>query len=217
MNLQNYNRVLEETKSYDARLVAVSKTRPVAAIQAMYTEGQRIFGENRVQELVEKHDLLPKDVEWHLIGHLQKNKVKYIAPFVQMIHSVESWGLLNEINKRAMQHDRVIDCLLQMHIAQESSKFGMTSEELHQLLKRWQSEDLANVRVVGMMGMATFTDVIDDVRAEFRYLKSLFDTTKETFFKEDAHFKEISMGMSGDYGVALAEGSTMVRVGSLIF
>lgn len=217
MNLQNYNRVLVETKSYDARLVAVSKTRPVEAIKAMYSKGQRIFGENRVQELVEKKDLLPEDVEWHLIGHLQKNKVKYIAPFVQMIHSVESWELLNEINKRAMQHERVIDCLLQMHIAQESSKFGMNLEELNSLLERLQSEGLTNVRVVGMMGMATFTDVIDDVRTEFRYLKSLFDTTKETFFKEDADFKEISMGMSGDYDVALKEGSTMVRVGSLIF
>ncbi len=198
-------------------LVAVSKTRPNEAILEKYEQEQRIFGENRVQELVQKYETLPKDIEWHLIGHLQKNKVKFIAPFVKMIHSVESTKLLTEINKQAKKHNRVIDCLLQIKIAQEDSKFGMDEAAVLELLNSEQLSGYQNVRIVGVMGMATFTVDKNQVRTEFKRLKTVFDRLKSTFFVEKTYFKEISMGMSGDYSIAIEEGSTMVRIGSLIF
>jgi pyridoxal phosphate enzyme (YggS family) len=198
-------------------LVAVSKTKPNAMILEAYEAGHRIFGENRVQELVEKHEALPKDIEWHLIGHLQRNKVKYIAPFVSMIHAVDSLKLLKEINKQAKKYNRVIDCLLQFHIAQEDTKYGMDLSEVKALL---ESEDFAameHVSIVGLMGMATFTDNSNQIREEFRTLENDFQIIKSHFFKFNDAFRHISMGMSGDYLIAIEEGSTMVRVGSAIF
>ncbi len=209
--------ILKELAATNTTLVAVSKTKPIEAIQAMYDQGQRIFGENRVQELVEKEAVLPKDIEWHQIGHLQTNKVKYIAPFVSLIHAVDSLKLLKEINKQAAKNDRVIDCLLQFHIAEESSKFGFDEAEVTAMLKSETFKEFENIRIVGVMGMATFTDNEAQVKQEFRQLKSHFDTLKDTFFSTDIHFKEISMGMSGDYQLAVSEGSTMVRIGSLLF
>jgi len=183
----------------------------------MYDAGQRIFGENRVQELVEKEAVLPKDIEWHQIGHLQTNKVKYIAPFVSLIHAVDSLKLLKEINKQALKNDRVIDCLLQFHIAEESSKFGFDAEEVMTILKSEAFKNFENIRITGVMGMATFTHDKAQVKQEFKQLKTIFDTLKKSFFSTDVHFKEISMGMSGDYQLAVSEGSTMVRIGSLLF
>ncbi len=209
--------ILKELAPTNTTLVAVSKTKPTAAIQAMYDQGQRIFGENRVQELVEKEAVLPKDIEWHQIGHLQTNKVKYIAPFVSLIHAVDSLKLLKEINKQALKNNRVIDCLLQFHIAEESSKFGFDEAEVSTMLTSDTYKTLANIRIVGVMGMATFTHDETQVKQEFRQLKQLFDTLKKTFFPSATHFKEISMGMSGDYQLAIKEGSTMVRIGSLLF
>ncbi len=217
MNLQNYTQICKELQNSSAQLVAVSKMRSVQQIKTMYEAGQRVFGENRVQELTEKQPQLPNDIQWHLIGHLQRNKVKYIAPFVSMIHSVDSWGLLEEIHKRAEKAERVIDCLLQIHIAQESSKFGLNELELNELLDKLAQNPLPHIRLVGLMGMATFTDNLEEVRLEFRYLKKLFDKTKQKYFEDNDSFKEISMGMSGDYKIAIEEGSTMIRVGSLIF
>ncbi len=198
-------------------LVAVSKTKPVALLQEAYDHGQRIFGENRVQELAEKYEQLPQDIEWHLIGHLQTNKVKYIAPFVSMIHAVDSMKLLKEINKQAAKHDRIIECLLQFHIAEEDSKFGMSFEEVQDLLESSEFVELRNISIVGLMGMATFTDDTEQVREEFRNLENYFQIIKSHYFKFNDGFKHISMGMSGDYPIAIEEGSTMVRVGSAIF
>lgn len=193
-------------------LVAVSKTQPISAIQTLYDAGQRIFGENKVQEMVEKYEHLPKDIQWHMIGHLQKNKVKYMASFVHLIHSVDSFDLLKEINKQAAKHDRVIDCLLQIHIAQEETKFGMNEQEAESLLEVYKSE-FPNVKVVGLMGMATFTEDESQVRKEFNFLKSIFVKLKSTY----SDLEVLSMGMSGDFQMAIEEGSTMVRVGSSIF
>jgi len=201
----------------NARLIAVSKTRSLSDIQKLYDAGQRCFGENRVQELRDKQPALPDDIEWHAIGHLQTNKVKYIAPYISLIHSVESEDLLKEINKRALQHDRCIDVLFQIHIATESSKFGMNVEELHALIELSQNGGLNNICVCGVMGMATFTDDQKQIRKEFENLRSIFDNAKKKYFATDKHFKEVSMGMSGDYKIALEEGSTMIRVGSLLF
>jgi pyridoxal phosphate enzyme (YggS family) len=201
----------------EVTLVAVSKTKPNAAIEEAYATGHRIFGENRVQELVEKHELLPKDIEWHLIGHLQTNKVKYIAPFVSMIHAVDSFKLLKEIDKQAKKNNRIIECLLQFHIAEEDSKFGLSFEEVHELLETPELVELQNISIVGIMGMATFTDDKEQVREEFRNLENYFQIIKSHFFKFNPNFKHISMGMSGDYKIAIEEGSTMVRVGSSIF
>lgn len=198
------------------RLVAVSKTHPNEAIEAAYGEGQRVFGENIVQELVDKAAALPKDIEWHLIGHLQTNKVKYIAAFVHLIHAVDSEKLLKEINKRAAQENRVINVLLQMHIAEESSKFGFDEPELMSLLESGRMAAFENISVAGLMGMATFTDDENQVRKEFSSLKNTFDRLQGDHFK-DASFNTLSMGMSGDYKIAIEEGSTMVRVGSNIF
>jgi len=201
----------------NAQLIAVSKTKTVKDIQEVYDVGQRVFGENRVQEMVEKQAELPKDIDWHLIGHLQTNKVKYMAPFVALIHSIDSLKLLAEVNKQAIRHGRVIDCLLQMHIAEESSKFGLNEPELKDLLASKDFQLMSNVRIVGLMGMATFTDDKVQVASEFKHLKGIFDRTKAAYFANRRYFKDISMGMSGDYELAVAEGSTMVRVGSLIF
>lgn len=199
------------------KLVAVSKTKPVAALMKVYDAGQRVFGENKVQEMCEKYDVMPKDIQWHLIGHLQTNKVKYIAPFVALIHSVDSFKLLEEINKQALKNNRVIDCLLQFHIAQEETKFGLSENEASELIASNEFKLLKNVRIVGVMGMASFTEDNEAVRNEFQSLKKIFTNLKNKFFLKEDCFKEISMGMSGDYLLAIKEGSTMVRVGSSIF
>lgn len=213
--LEKIQKELQETNT---TLVAVSKTKPNAAIQAMYDKGQRIFGENRVQEVAEKQEALPKDIQWHVIGHLQRNKVKQIAPFISMIHSVDSPRLLKEIDKRAAENERVIDCLLQFHIAEEEDKFGWQNvEDVLAFLNDVDFLKMKNVRIVGVMGMATFTDDTKQVRGEFKRLKDYFDRLKNGFFADKESFKEISMGMSGDYQLAVEEGSTMVRIGSLLF
>lgn len=199
------------------KLVAVSKTKPVAALMKVYNAGQRVFGENKVQEMCDKYDIMPKDIQWHLIGHLQTNKVKYIAPFVALIHSVDSFKLLEEINKQALKNNRVIDCLLQFHIAQEETKFGLSENEASELIASNEFKLLKNVRIVGVMGMASFTEDNEAVRNEFQSLKKIFTNLKNKFFLKEDCFKEISMGMSGDYLLAIKEGSTMVRVGSSIF
>lgn len=198
-------------------LVAVSKTQPISAIQEAYDFGQRVFGENKVQELADKYPLLPKDIKWHLIGHLQTNKVKYIAPFVALIHSVDSLKLLQEINKQALNNERTIDCLLQFHVAQEETKFGLSIEEAREFLDSIDFALLKNVRIVGIMGMASFTSDSNQVRSEFKSLKNIFNQLKTEYFNTENSFKEISMGMSGDFQLAIEEGSTMVRVGSSIF
>jgi hypothetical protein len=202
-----------------AKLVAVSKTKPVEAIQYLYDQGQRIFGENKVQELCSKAEQLPQDIEWHLIGHLQSNKVKYIAPFIAMIHSVDKLSLLEEIQKQAQNHDRKIQVLLQFHIAQEETKFGLSIHEALELLEyvTQQKERFGHVEICGVMGMASFIDDEEIIRKEFQTLKNYFQLIKDTYFPIDLHFKEVSMGMSGDYQVAVQEGSTMVRIGSLLF
>ncbi|MBC9811779.1 YggS family pyridoxal phosphate-dependent enzyme [Crocinitomicaceae bacterium CZZ-1] len=201
----------------EVTLVAVSKTKSVEEILEVYNQGQRIFGENKVQELTEKYTALPKDIEWHLIGHLQTNKVKYIASFVQMIHAVDSLKLFVEIDKQAKKYNRVIDCLLQFHIAQETSKFGLSREEAINLLEDETFLQLTNVRIRGVMGMATFTDNPDQIRNEFQSLAELFLFLKHTYFNDQPSFDVKSMGMSGDYKLAIEAGSTLVRVGSLIF
>jgi len=198
-------------------LVAVSKTKPVIDLQEAYDAGQRHFGENKVQELCDKYEVLPKDICWHLIGHLQTNKVKYIASFVHLIHSVDSLKLLAEIDKQAQKNKRVIDVLLQFHIAQEETKFGLNLFEANELLFSSEFKSFKNIRVVGVMGMASFTEDVSIVHKEFASLKHIFEELKNSFFKEDTSFKEISMGMSGDYELAIEEGSTIVRVGSSIF
>jgi pyridoxal phosphate enzyme (YggS family) len=211
---------LEQVKSSipeDVCLVAVSKTKPDEDLIEAYEAGQRILGENKVQELVGKYERLPKDIEWHMIGHLQSNKVKYIAPFVRLIHAVDSQKLLKEINKEAKKNDRVIDCLVQLHIAEEEHKFGFSPKNIEEQIAEIRTKGWENIRIVGLMGMATFTDDMDQVRMEFRTLKQSFDRLKETAFATDDAFKTVSMGMSGDYQIAIEEGSTMVRVGSTIF
>lgn len=197
-----------------ATLVAVTKTHPVSTLQKAYHAGLRIFGENKVQEMCEKRAQLPTDIQWHLIGHLQTNKVKYIAPFVQLIHSVDSWKLLVEINKRAAQNQRTIECLLQMYIAQEETKFGLSLEEAQKILQNPSLLQLQNVKIVGLMGMASFTEDKDQIRKEFRQLKQYFEVLKNTVQPE---MKILSMGMSSDWQIALEEGSNMVRIGSSIF
>lgn len=198
-------------------LVAVSKTKPVEMIQAAYDAGQRVFGENKAQEMQSKAEKLPTDIEWHMIGHLQSNKVKYIAPFVHLIHSVDKINLLKEINKRAAQNNRVIAVLLQIHIAKEESKFGLDETELSELLESDNFTEFKNIKVVGLMGMATFTENTAQIQSEFNSLKSLFDVTKNKYFKTDSNFSILSMGMSGDYEIAIEAGSNMVRIGSAIF
>ena len=206
-----------EIESDGVKLVAVSKNHPVEAVKEAYDAGQRIFGENLVQEMVEKFTELPDDIEWHLIGHLQTNKVKYIAPFVTLIESVDSLKLLKEIDKHAAKHQRVIDCLLQIYIADEETKFGLGFDEVIELLRSEEFTALKNVRIVGLMGIATNTAQEKQTSAEFNELKVLFDGIKLSYFRKDDFFKEISMGMSADYKLAIEEGSTMVRIGSNIF
>lgn len=198
-------------------LVAVSKTMPVALIQEAYDAGHRVFGENRVQEMIEKRDHLPQDVEWHLIGHLQTNKVKYIAPFVSLIHSVDSLKLLSEINREAARANRKIDCLLQLRIAREESKFGLQFEDAIQILNAAEYKNFQHIRLTGVMGMATFTDDEQQIRAEFQMLARHFEELKARYFPGDGAFRELSMGMSDDYELAMDTGSTMVRIGTLIF
>lgn len=213
INKENYEKIIAELDS-KATLVAVSKTKPVEDIQALYDLGQRDFGENYVQELVDKEALLPKDIRWHFIGHLQSNKVKYIAPFVHLIHGVDSDNLLKEINKQAIKNNRTIDCLLQVHIATEETKFGFSEKELHQLQGL---NELSNVSIKGLMGMASFSSDMNLVRSEFKKLKVLYEKVNAQFSILNSQFSILSMGMSGDYKIAIEEGSNMVRIGSLLF
>jgi len=199
------------------KLVAVSKTRPVSDIIQVYKTGHRIFGENRVQELISKKDDLPADIEWHLIGHLQSNKARYIVPFISLIHSADSFKLLKVVNAEAEKIRRKIDCLLQFHIAEEETKFGFSMDEVEEMLNSDEFSLMESIRICGVMGMATFTDDEQQVRNEFRYLVACFKRLKERYFHEDDHFREISMGMSGDYKIAIEEGSTIIRIGSIIF
>lgn len=215
--MSTYNQISQFTSQKGVTLVAVSKTKPIDAIQQMYDQGQRVFGENRVQELEEKYLALPKDIQWHLIGHLQKNKVKYIAPFVSMIHSVDSLELLEIINKEAVKADRIISVLLQYYIAKEDTKFGLSEAEGLALLDQLTEKPLTNIKICGVMGMASFSDDKALVRSEFQNLKNIFVQLKNKYFATDDAFKEVSMGMSGDYELAIEEGSTMVRIGSAIF
>jgi PLP dependent protein len=212
-----YSHIRSECQKASAQLVAVSKTHSLERILEVYAQGQRIFGENRVQELVPKYAALPKDIEWHLIGTLQTNKVKYVMPFVAMIHSVDCEKLLIEIDKQAEKCQRMIPVLLQFHIAQEETKHGFILAEAEAMLKNLTQSSMPNVCISGVMGMATFTDDKAQVRNEFRALKQIFDQLKLQFFANDARFKEISMGMSADWELALEEGSTLVRIGSLVF
>ncbi len=211
---------IDQVKSYlpaQVELVAVSKTKPVEMLMEAYNHGQRAFGENKVQEMVTKFEVMPKDIQWHFIGHLQTNKIKYIAPFVHLIHGVDSFKLLKSINTEARKVSRVIPCLLQFHIAEEETKFGLSWEEADEMLRSAEFAQLKNVKICGVMGMATFTDDETQIRKEFALLKTYFDRLQADFFAENPDFKEISMGMSGDYLLAIEEGSTMVRVGSTIF
>ena len=213
---ENINRLKEGLKS-NVTLVAVSKTKPVEDIRTAYGVGQRIFGENKVQELVDKYEQLPKDIEWHFIGHLQRNKVKYIASFVSLVHAVDSLQLLSVINREAGKQKRSIACLLQFHIARESSKFGLSREEAVELLSSEEYQKMTHVKICGVMGMATFTEDKEQVHHEFSGLKNIFEELKVRFFEDQSSFSEISMGMSGDYPEAVDEGSTMIRVGTGIF
>ena len=216
MSIKDNLKNIKSTLPKYVTLVAVSKTKPISDLFEAYNAGQRVFGENKIQEMAAKYDALPKDIAWHMIGHVQKNKVKYMAPFVSLIHGVENLKLLEEINKQALKHDRIIDCLLQIKIASEDSKFGMTPENASILLQTKDFSELKNIRVIGLMGMATFTEDEDQIKEEFQLLKQTFDTLKPL---ESFNFKPeiISMGMSGDYQLAIACGSTMIRVGSSIF
>lgn len=210
-------RKIKESIPKDVTLVAVSKTKPNEDLMEAYDAGQRILGENRVQELVDKAEVLPKDIEWHMIGHLQRNKVKYIAPFVNLIHGVDSVRLLKEINKQGKKNERVIDVLLQFHIATEETKFGFDFEEAKELLESSEFPELQHINIRGVMGMATFTEDKEKVRDEFRTLNNYFLVLKSHFFKFNDNFQVISMGMSNDYQIAIEEGSNMIRIGSSIF
>jgi len=213
---ENINELREQLPS-QVRLIAVSKTKPVSDLREAYDAGQRTFGENYVQELTEKQPLLPADIEWHFIGHLQSNKVKYIAPFVQWIHGVDSLKLLKEISKQAVKNNRTIQCLLQVHIAKEESKFGFSAEELRAELQTFDPSDYPGIAVAGLMGMASFTSDEALIRSEFKTLKQVFDELASGPFNNLPSFKELSMGMSSDWKIAVEEGSTLIRVGSSIF
>lgn len=217
MDIEKYKQLLDEVKPYHARLVAVSKTKPAEDIMQLYNAGQRIFGENKVQELATKYELLPKDIEWHLIGHLQTNKVKYITPFVSLIQSVDSLKLLQEIDKQAAKSNRTINCLLQVYIASEETKFGLDERELNQLINSTEFASLNNIRICGLMGMATNTDNQTQIENEFAILKGIFSSLKSSHFNNAPWFSEISMGMSSDYHLALKQGATLIRVGSILF
>lgn len=209
------NKITKITGEHNAQLVVVSKTYPVERIKEVYDLGQRVFGENKVQEILDKKDLLPDDIRWHMIGHLQTNKVKYIVPFISMIHSVDSEKLLNEIQKQAKKSGRTVDILLQIHVAREETKFGLDEKELDEIVQKMIQNDFSHIRCRGLMGMASFSDDLDLVRNEFKTLKRIFDKVRNQW--KDNDFDTLSMGMSGDYEIALEEGSTMIRVGSLIF
>ncbi len=211
-NIQNIKSKLPKNVS----LVAVSKTKPVSDLMEAYDAGQRIFGENKIQEMTEKYEAMPKDIQWHMIGHVQRNKVKYMAPFVSLIHGGDSFKLLKEINKQAKKYDRIIDCLLQIKIAEEDSKFGISASEASEIIQSKAFSDLKQIHITGVMGMATFTDDENQIRKEFNLLKSTFDDLKK-HEAENCHLEIISMGMSGDYELAIESGSTMIRVGSSIF
>ena len=213
----NISVIKGETERANVRLIAVSKTKSAEDIMEAYAAGQRIFGENLVQELVDKYEKLPKDIEWHVIGHLQTNKVKLIAPFINLIQSVDSLKLLQEINKHALKNKRIIDCLLQIYIADEDTKYGLGFDEAIDLLRSEEFSELKNIRITGIMGIATNTENLKLIREEFYELKTFFKGLKETFFKNVGSFKEISMGMSSDYKIAIEQGSTMIRLGSTLF
>ncbi len=213
----NIKRLKKETDPINVTLLAVSKTKPVEEVQEAYDAGQRLFGENMVQELVEKQEHLPKDIQWHLIGHLQTNKVKYIAPFISMIQSVDSLKLLQEINKHAEKNNRLIDCLLQIYIADEETKFGLGFDEAIELLRSEELATLKHIRIRGLMGIATNTDNEKQIKEEFYELKTFFDGIKQSYFRKDNSFDTLSMGMSSDYKLAIEQGSNMVRLGSTIF
>lgn len=203
-------------------LVTVSKTKPVSDLMQAYEAGQRIFGENKIQEMADKWEEMPKDIQWHMIGHVQTNKVKYMAPFVSLIHGVDSLKLLQEINKQALKNNRIIDCLLQMYIAEEETKFGLDENELNSLLSSTEFKEMKNIRILGLMGMATFTENQNQIKKEFTHLKSIFDSLQQNkdvqkYASVMDNFSIISMGMSGDYQLAVECGSTMVRIGSSIF
>jgi len=215
VNSENYQEIVAELKDKNVTLVAVSKTKSIEEILELYHLGQRDFGENYVQELVDKYEQLPKDIHWHFIGHLQSNKVKFIAPFVSLIHSVDSEKLLKEINKQGAKYNKVIDCLLQVHIAQEETKFGFDEKELDEFFNT-NLENFKNIHIHGLMGMASFTENIEIVKKEFQILKSLFEKYS-TFSILNSQFSILSMGMSADYKIAIEEGSNMVRIGSLLF
>jgi len=212
-----YQQLLKELNTYQVTLVAVSKTQPPERVLDLYRQGQRIFGENRAQELVAKAAVLPNDIVWHLIGHLQTNKVKLVAPVAGMIQSVDSLRLLEEIERQAAKIDRVMDCLLQFHIANEETKFGLDEEEANALLESDAFRQMTHIRICGVMGMATFTDDVEQVRNEFRRLRRIFEHLRGKHFSDASHFREISMGMSSDWQIAVEEGATLVRIGSLIF
>ncbi len=215
--MEAYHKIIAELDPHHTTLVAVSKTHPPEKIMELYELGHRDFGENRQAELSEKYEKLPKDIRWHFIGHLQSKKTKYIAPFVYMIHSVDSFKLLAEINKQAERNDRVIQCLLQFKIAKEESKYGLEARDIREEFTQEALQEFRSVNIRGVMGMATFTEDMDQVRMEFKKLKDFFDELKLTRFAEKDDFDQISMGMTGDYKVALEEGSTMIRVGTLLF
>ena len=218
MSIQNNLRSIQAALPEKVTLVAVSKTKPVSDLMEAYETGQRIFGENKIQEMTDKWEAMPKDIQWHMIGHVQTNKVKYMAPYVSLIHGVDSLKLLQEINKQAAKNNRVIDCLLQVYIAEEESKFGLDEEELSEVLKQVQYDknELNHIRIVGLMGMATFTDNQTQVEKEFSRLKTIFDQYSNLNTK-NCQLNTLSMGMSGDYQLAIECGSTMVRIGSSIF
>ncbi|WP_336128752.1 YggS family pyridoxal phosphate-dependent enzyme [Mesoflavibacter sp. CH_XMU1422-2] len=216
MSIKQNLDTIKQTLPDHVTLVAVSKTKPVSDLMEAYNTGQRIFGENKIQEMADKYQEMPKDIKWHMIGHVQRNKVKYMAEFVDLIHGVDSLKLLKEINKQALKHDRIINCLLQIKIAEEDSKFGMRIKDAEELLLSETVSELKNINIVGLMGMATFTDNKDQIKEEFLRLKSAFEDLK-TIQTSNCNLQTISMGMSGDYKLAIECGSTMVRVGSSIF
>lgn len=217
MSIQSNIQELRKHIPSDVKLVCVSKFHPAETVMEAYDAGERIFGESRVQELVQKQPELPADIQWHFIGHLQTNKIKFIVPFVKLIHGVDSWKVLNEINKQAEKAAKKTACLLQVHIADEETKFGFSEEELIDLISGNELQNLHNVQIAGLMGMATFTENENQVRKEFRSLKILFDKIKSEYFSNDEAFCELSMGMSQDYQIAIGEGSTMIRIGTSIF
>ncbi|MBO6079564.1 MAG: YggS family pyridoxal phosphate-dependent enzyme [Bacteroidales bacterium] len=216
MNIEKYDEIRASLPA-GVRLIAVSKFKPAEDIALLYQHGHRAFGENHAQEMKAKHEQLPKDIEWHFIGHLQTNKIKYIAPYVALIHSIDSFSLLKEVNKYAVKNERTIPCLLQFHIADEESKFGFTLEECEGMLQSPEFQQLKNIAIHGVMGMATFTDDQEQVRREFHHLHQIFEELQSRYFLQNPDFKELSMGMTEDYPIAISEGSTLIRIGSAIF